>query len=105
MANDIKLIKMTSGEHVLAKIIAENEHTIRLKRPALVFMQEIPGPGGQNKVEVHLSPFAPFSQKDEIDIERGAIQYISWANSNIVTQYTKATTGIEIPESPGLILS
>jgi hypothetical protein len=99
MANDIKIFKFTSGETIIAKVMNTNGDVIRVKKPISVFFQETP-----KGIQVHFSPFAPFSLKEEIDVERQAIQYQSLANPNIESQYTSATSGLVVPESPSLIL-
>ena len=101
MANDISILRFTSGETVIGKVTKQTETHITMVKPALVFTQRDPATGNQ---QVGLAPLAPFSKGEKVDILLSSCQFCSEASNQLVDNYIKATTNIDVVRGPGLIL-
>ena len=99
MSEEIKIIRLTSGETVIGKVTKDNLTGLTVVKPAIVFTQQ--GPNGNQ--QVGLAPLAPFCKKEEITLYKSAIQFAEPADPQIVSNYIKATTNLDIPPQSGLI--
>ena len=57
----IKLIRMWSGEDVIADVIEENEYTITMENPIVAVPSQQPG-------QIAFAPWSPLLQKDKIEV-------------------------------------
>jgi len=102
MSNDIKISRMTSGETIMGRVVSETETTITFSKPALVFTQVNRDTQQQ---EVGIAPFAPFAQDEKVPVYKSSLQYAPVVvNKQLIANYIKATTNLDIPSKPGIIL-
>lgn len=97
--NEIQIIRLTSGETIIGKVIKDTPNFLTVVKPALVFTQQ--GQNGQQ--QVGLAPLAPFCKTEEINLYKSSIQFNELGDPQIVSNYIKATTNLDIPATPGLI--
>tara|TARA_B100000927_G_scaffold193346_1_gene155941 strand:+ start:591 stop:875 length:285 start_codon:yes stop_codon:yes gene_type:complete len=76
----VKLIRMWSGEDVVADIIEEDENTITILDPIVA----VPSP---QQGQIAFAPWSPLHEKGKIEITKKYIVYISNPQSDIVEQY------------------
>jgi hypothetical protein len=102
MANDIYIGRLNTGETIMGRVSKTGDDSITMNKPALIFTQRDPATGNQ---QVAIAPFAPFIQGEKIEMFLAAFQYKpALASQQLITQYIKATTNLEMPAGPGLIL-
>ena len=95
---NVKLIRMSSGEDVIADIVTEVDTFIRVEN-AIVGV-----PTGQGTLG--FAPWSPMISKEhkEITVDRRFIVYIAEADEKIVEQYEQMFSPITTPGKKKLIL-
>ena len=86
----IKLIRMWSGEDVIAYVIEENEYTITMENPIVA----VPSP---QQGQIAFSPLSPLLQKDQIEVTRKYLVYIGDPQPDIIEQYNTMFSKISTP--------
>ena len=76
----VKLIRMWSGEDVIADVIEENEYTITMENPIVAVPSQQPG-------QIAFAPWSPLLKKDKIEVTRKYLVYIADPQEEIVEQY------------------
>ena len=100
MEKSIQIIRLTSGETIVGKVSEVGIQHITVEKPAIIFTQQ-----GQNgNQQIALAPLAPFCKTETIELYKSSIQFHSEAEPQIVQNYIKATTNLDVPASSGLIL-
>ena len=89
---NVKLIKMWTGEDVIADLIKETDDTIVITNPIVVV------PGGQQG-QVGLAPWSPIlkSKDTELEITRRYVVYIKEPQEEFVSNYRQMFSGIATP--------
>lgn len=95
---EVKLIRMSSGEDVVAEVLEENEDVIVVKN-AIVAV-----PTGNAKLG--FAPWAPIIDrtKTEIEVKTNFIVFIAKPDDAVVEQYEQMFSVIAKPENKKLIL-
>ena len=86
----IKLIRMWSGEDVIADVIEENEYTITIENPIVAVPSQQAG-------QIAFAPWSPLLEKDELEVVRRYIVYIANPQEEIVEQYNLMYGKIQKP--------
>ena len=90
---EIKLIRMSSGEDVLAEIVSQDDDSISLINPIVA----VPAGNGQ----IGFAPWSPLLDKD-MDPLVVSKQFIVWMTDpspNVVEEYKKMFSNIVLPDS------
>ena len=95
---NVKLIRMNSGEDVIADLISENDDTLVIGNPIVL----VPGQGGT----LGFAPWSPVLSPDvkEIAIKSSYIVFMSEPNEDVVNNYNQIFSPIVTPSNKGLIL-
>jgi len=95
---DVKLIRMWSGEDVIADQVGDLQDAIVIRNPIVA----IPTGNGQ----MGFAPWSPLLKDKDVDLEisKNYIVYISEAQEQIVEQYEQMFSPISKPPSKKLIL-
>ena len=95
---NVKLIKMWSGEDVIADLIKENDDSIVITNPIVVV------PSGQQG-QVGLAPWSPLlkGKGTELEVTKRYVVYINEPQDEIVDNYRQMFSNIAAP-SKKLIL-
>ena len=96
---NIKLIRMQSGEEVVADLVEDRGETLVLSNPIVM----VPGRDGT----VGFAPWAPLLAEDvkELEIRASFTVYLSLPNDDIVENYKKIFSPIITPSSAGKIIT
>ena len=88
---NVKLIRMWSGEDVIADQVADLEDSITIRNPIVA----IPTGNGQ----MGFAPWSPLLKDKDIDLEitKSYVVYISEAQEQIVEQYQSMFSVIKAP--------
>ena len=76
----VKLIRMWSGEDVIADIVEDNSDSIVITDPIVA----VPSPQQGN---IAFAPWSPLLQKDKIEITKKYVVYEADPNPDIIEQY------------------
>ena len=95
---DVKLIRMSSGEDVVAELLEEKDGAIVVKNAIVAI------PTGNSKLG--FAPWAPIIDRTntEIEVKTNFIVFISNPDESVVEQYEQMFSVIAKPESKKLIL-
>lgn len=95
---DIKLLRLTTGEEVVAELISETESTYELANPIVM----VPGRDGN----VGFAPWCPLAAEEvkTLTIRAAVVVYVTLPNSQVVENYEQIFSPIITPSNKGLIL-
>ena len=87
---NVELVRLVSGEEVLAKIENLGEAT-RFEKPHLIIPTQAKG--------IALMPWCPYSniQDEGVVIPNDKIVFVASPHTDLVKEYTTMVTGIEMP--------
>jgi hypothetical protein len=86
----IKLIRMWSGEDVIADVIEENEYTITMENPIVAVPSQKPG-------QIGFAPWSPLHKKGKIKVAEKYVVYIGEPQEEIVEEYKTMFGKISTP--------
>ena len=89
---NVKLIKMWTGEDVIADLVKETDDTIVITNPIMVV------PTG-DKGQIGLAPWSPIIKGKDVEIEvtRRYVVYINEPQEEFVSNYRQMFSGITTP--------
>jgi hypothetical protein len=97
--SDVKILRLTTGEDVIAKITRNLEiNTITLKQ-AFVIIPHQQGPG--KPVQLMMTLYSPYSKDNTVDVKEANIISIVEPKEEILASYQQNTSSILT--APGLI--
>ena len=86
----VKLIRMWSGEDVIADIVEDNSNSIVITDPIVA----VPSPQQGN---IAFAPWSPLLQKDKIEVTKKYIVYEGNPQDEIIEQYNSMFSKISQP--------
>jgi len=94
---NVKLIRVVTGEEVVAEVVSETDDTITIKNGLVVL------PTGQN---VGFAPWATVISKDdpEITMSRNHVIYVVEVQDDVASKYKEMCDNIITPAEKKLIL-
>ena len=91
----VKLVRLKSGEDIIADIMAESAEIVKIKNPAMLMPMS---DGRGNQVQVGLAPWMPFSEAKEFELPRDWVLLTTEPAQDIVNNYNQVFgTGIVVP--------
>ena len=96
---NVKLIRMWSGEDVIADVISESDNSITIQNPIFA----VPSGAGEN---IRFAPWSPLlkARETQLEIVKRYIVYISETQDEVVDQYNQMFAPIATPPRKKLIL-
>jgi hypothetical protein len=90
----VKLIRMSTGEDVVATVVDDQERDVLRIRDAIVAV-----PAGNNQLA--FAPWSPILSKtvDYVEVYRKFIMYISEVDDSVLSQYNGLFNKVIVPES------
>ena len=86
----VKLIRMWSGEDVIADIVEENTDSVVITDPIVAVPSQQDG-------RIAFAPWSPLLQKDKLEVTKKYIVYIGDPQEEIVEQFNKMFGKISQP--------
>lgn len=94
--SNVKVIKLISGEEIIADIDESIEGLVILKKPLLIMMV----PNQNNQFGIGLAPFCPYAKDEVVPIRAGAIVTIFEPDTGMKNEYNvRFGSGLVVPES------
>ena len=94
---DVKILRLTTGEDVIAKV-GENDQGVSLNKPFVIIPQQI-APG--KPVQLMMSLYNAFGKSDSITLSKDKIVFMTDPKDEILKSYEQNTS--RIIKAPGLI--
>ena len=95
MASDIKILRLSTGEDVIAKV-GENDQGVSLNKPFVIIPQQL-GPG--KPVQLMMSLYSPYGKGDSVTVSKDKIIFSIEPKEEILKSYTQNTSRILQPNS------
>ena len=93
MANDVKVLKLITGEEVIARVIEEENNLITLEKP--MTLQMLP-PTSTGQVGFALVPWMKAAKNDKITISTEHILVTDEASDQTEKNYLQVVTGLSL---------
>ena len=97
MSSDVKILRLSTGEDVIAKV-GENDQGVSLNKPFVIIPQQS-APG--QPVQLMMSLYNAFGKSDTITLTKDKIVFITDPKDEILKSYEQNTS--RIIKAPGLI--
>lgn len=104
MAHNVKLIRMLTGEDIIAEVISDaiNSQKILIKNPVRVML--IPNKSTPQTPTVGFAPWFEFTEDKNFELDMTHVLCIMTPLKEFVNQYNATFSGIITPKTSGLIL-
>ena len=96
--SDVKIMRLSTGEDVIAKVIDKNVETTKLNKPFVIIPHQ-QGPG--KPVQLMMTLYSPYSKNDEVEIKSNVVVSMVEQKEEILSSYQQNTGSIVT--APGLI--
>ena len=93
MANDVKVLKLITGEEVIARITEEENNLITLKNP--MTLQTLP-PTSTGQVGIALVPWMKTAKSDKMTISIEHVLVTDEASDQTEKNYLQVVTGLSL---------
>ena len=97
--SDVKVIRMTTGEDVIAKVETDSGSNITLNKPFVIIPQQM-GPG--KPVQLMMSLYNAFGKGDKVEVAKDKVVFMTEPKDEIRNSYEANTSKILTPNK-GLI--
>ena len=94
MANDVKVLKLITGEEVITRIIEEENNLITLKKP--MTLQMIPPTTSTGQVGFALVPWMKAAKNDKTTISIEHVLVTDEASNQTEKNYLQVITGLSL---------
>lgn len=101
MAANLKLLKMISGEELLAEVIAESDTHVTIKNPVRVVI--MPTKANPQTPTVGFAPWADFSEERDFTMHKAHVIVMMKPVQEFVNQYNGMFGGIVAPPAKIII--
>ena len=92
MENKIQIVRLTTGEELLAKV-TEGDDFLTIKDAAILI------PAGEGKLA--FAPWCPYSNAaDGVDMKMEHVMFVAEPQAELEQQYISAITGLAVPSKP-----
>ena len=98
MSSEIKILRLSTGEDVIAKVDEGSGETVELKNPFVIIPQQS-APG--QPVQLMMSLYNAFGKNDTITLSKDKIVFMTDPKDEILKSYEQNTS--RIIKAPGLI--
>jgi hypothetical protein len=96
--SDVKIMRLSTGEDVIAKVVDKNVETTKLNKPFVIIPHQ-QGPG--KPVQLMMTLYSPYSKNDEVEIKSNVVVSMVEPKEEILSSYQQNTGSIVT--APGLI--
>jgi hypothetical protein len=94
--SDVKIMRLSTGEDIIAKIIDKSVETTKLKQPFVIIPHQ-QGPG--KPVQLMMTLYSPYAKGEEIEIKTSNIISSVDPKDEILASYQQNTSRILTPKS------
>lgn len=102
MALNVKILKIVTGEDIIAEVISETEKFIKIKNPLRVVM--MPSKADPKSPTIAFIPWVDFYTEKEFTLDKSHVLVIGSAIKEFINQYNSVFGGIVSPTSSKLVI-
>ena len=95
---DVKIMRLSTGEDIIAKVVDKNVETVKLNKPFVIIPHQ-QGPG--KPVQLMMTLYSPYGKTDTIEIKNQNVISMVDPKDEILKSYQQNTSSILT--TPGLI--
>jgi hypothetical protein len=98
---EVAALRLVTGEEIIGKVVENSIGSITLTKPVVLQMQMV----APNQAGIGFAPFMVGTDEDSrftIGLDKLIVHPMK-ARKDIAANYTQATTGIAVPQAPGII--
>jgi hypothetical protein len=92
---DIMAAKLITGEEIVAKVVKIDDHNVQITKPLMITL--ISGPGMSQPAVAPVPWILAVPDDAVLTLSRDRFLFLTRARNEIISSYTRATTGLEIP--------
>ena len=96
MSSEIKILRLSTGEDVIAKVDEGSGETVELKNPFVIIPQQA-APG--QPVQLMMSLYNAFGKKDTVTLSKDKIVFMTEPKDEILKSYEQKTRKILTPNT------
>ena len=89
MMNEVKLIRLTSGEEILCTIKHEHENALVMENPTIIIPTQ--------ERSIGLAPWMPYAKTELVEIAKSAIVFVIEPVDQLAEQYNSIHSRIITP--------
>lgn len=89
--SNVKLIRLVSGEEIIAKVIQEDKGGFQIEKPAILL------PAGQGRLA--LVPWLPYGESDSMFLPEKIVAFNILPKKDLANEYANATSGLVVPDN------
>ena len=97
--SDVKVLRLSTGEDVIAKVDINSGSNIKLDKPFVIIPQQM-GPG--KPVQLMMSLYNAFGKGDKVEVAKDKVVFVTEPKDEIKSSYEANTSKILTPNK-GLI--
>ena len=94
MANDVKVLKLITGEEVIARVTEESSNLLTLEKP--MTLQMIPPNTSTGQVGFAIVPWIKAAKNDKVTISTEHVLVTDEASSQTEKNYLQVITGLSL---------
>lgn len=103
MSKIIKLMRLLTGEEIIAEVVSDGDTFVRIKNPIRVIVLPSDNPNSRTP-QVAFAPWVEFSEDRELTLDKSHILLTMTPISQFQMQYQKAFSNLLLPEEPGKLI-
>jgi len=96
MSSEIKILRLSTGEDVIAKVDEGSGEVVELKNPFVIIPQQS-APG--QPISLMMSLYNAYGKKDTVSVNKDKIVFMSVPKDEILKSYEQNTSRILTPKS------
>jgi hypothetical protein len=99
MALNVKLIRLITGEELIAEVIHQDEKQVVIKNPIRVVLMPNQSRDPKAAPTIGFAPWVEFSEDKKIELDKSHVLYIVTPVQEFINQYNSIHGGIVAPSS------
>lgn len=87
--NEVKIVRLTSGEELLCTVASMDEHTIVIEDPTIIIPTQ--------DRNIGLAPWLPYAESDRVEMRRKSVMFMVDPVAQLAEQYRSIHSKIITP--------
>ena len=96
MSQKVKILKLITGEELVATVLSSNEKKINVSKPAVIVYSKSPQ---GDQITIGFGKFMPLVDPDNMPINANAVIVVATPDQNIVQEYLRIAPNIGMTAS------
>lgn len=101
MTKNIKLVRLITGEELIAEVVLDTGLKLTIKNPIRIVV--MPSKGNPQQPTIGFAPWMEFAEEKEFVLDTSHILAIMTPIKEFITQYNTTFSGLVVPQSSLLL--